>query len=350
MNRRRQTKNAEEAVLIVGAFFALVILGFGGYFLYNAVIQERSTYSIVAIDPVTGDVGAAGASCVPISASSLAALVPGQGAAAIQAAFIPKNQTEVFNLLSQGKTASEIIGQIGNDTYDSNFEIRQYGVVTLHGGNIQAAGFTGNETPTWAGDRQDLRYAVSVQGNTLESEAVVSDALAAFSATDVGSVELPDRLMRALEAASAAGGDRRCNNPSGFEQTAEAAFIMVAKAGQPPFTTPIGQEPSPNDPSLPWLYISVIEAKGGPNPLLDLRSRYNAWRSENLTPCTDCNLDAIPVPPGGRPQPLTKAILTILNRIGLRLDAILCCFAAIVVVVIGLFVILFRRRRRTRTV
>ena len=202
MNKRRQTKDVVIAVLTLDAFSALAILGLGGDFLHTAATQERSTYSIVAIDPVTGDVGAAGASCVPISASSLAALVPGKGAAAIQAAFITENQTEVFNLLSQGKTASEITRQISNDTYDSNFEIRQYGVVTLHEGNIQAAGFTGNETPDWAGDRQDITYAVSVQGNTLESEAVVSDALAAFSAADIGSVELSDRLMRALEAAS----------------------------------------------------------------------------------------------------------------------------------------------------
>ena len=348
MNKKPQIKDVGEIVLILGVFSAIAILGFGVYFLYNAVIQERSTYSIVAIDPVTGDVGAAGASCVPISASSLAALVPGQGAAAIQAAFIPDNQAEVFNLLSQGKTANEIIGKIGNAAYDSNFEIRQYGVVTLHEGNIQAAGFTGNGTPDWAGDRQDITYAVSVQGNTLESESVVVDALVAFSAADIGSVELSDRLMRALEAASAAGGDRRCNNLSGFQQTAEAAFIAVAKAGQPSFTTPIGQEPSPNDPTLPWLYISVIEAKGGPNPLLDLRSRYNAWRSENLPPCADCDLDAIPVPSGGNPQPFMKAILTIFNRIGLRLVAVACCLTSIVLV-IGLFIVFFRRRRQKRS-
>jgi hypothetical protein len=191
-------------------------------------------------------------------------------------------------------------------------------------------------------------YAVSVQGNTLESEAVVSDALAAFLATDIGSVELSDRLMRALEAASAAGGDRRCNNQSGFQQTAEAAFIMVAKAGHPSFTLPIGQEPSPNDPTLPWLYISVIEAKGGPNPLLELRSRYNAWRSENLPPCTDCNLGAISVPSGGHPNPLIKAILNILNRIGLRWVAISCCLLSIVLV-IALLITFFRRQRRNRT-
>jgi uncharacterized Ntn-hydrolase superfamily protein len=343
----RQIIPIVKVISMLGASLAFATLGTALYSLYSVASQDRSTFSIIAVDPVTGDVGAAGASCVPISASTLAALVPGKGAAAIQAAFIPENQTKVFDLLSQGKTASEIIRFISDNNYDSEVDIRQYGVVTLHEGNIQAAGFTGEKNNDWAGDRQDPTYAVSVQGNTLESEAVVSEALAAFSVTDIGSVKLPDRLMRALEAASAVGGDRRCNNQAGFQQTAQAAFIMVAKAGQPSFTTPIGKEPSPNDSTLPWLYISFIEAKGGPNPLIELRSRYNAWRSENLPPCADCNLDAIPVPSGGDPKPLTKAILNILNRIGLRLVAGLCCLISILLVITSLTVFFRRRKRRS---
>ena len=48
---------------------------------------EMTTWSVAAIDPVTGDVGVASASCVPSFADALAALVPGRGAAATQAAF-----------------------------------------------------------------------------------------------------------------------------------------------------------------------------------------------------------------------------------------------------------------------
>jgi uncharacterized Ntn-hydrolase superfamily protein len=240
--------------------------------------------------------------------------------------------------------AGEIIRVMSAPDYDSEVDIRQYGAVTLHQGTIQTAGFTGLENNEWAGDRQDLTHAVSVQGNTLESQAVVSDALAAFSAANIGSVQLPDRLMRALEAASAAGGDRRCNSQSGFQQTAQAAFIMVARADQPPFTTPLGKEPSPDDPSLPWLYISFVEAKGGPNPLVELRSRYNVWRTEHLPPCPDCDLEAIPVPSGGAPRPLVKTILNVSNRIGLGLVAGLCCLASILLVVAALITFFSRIR------
>jgi len=346
----RKTNLIARVISMLGVISALAMVGTVLYLLYIALSQDRSTYSIVAVDPATGDVGAAGASCVPISATSLAVLVPGQGAAAVQAAaIVPQNKIKVLGLLREGKTASEIISLMSGDAYDSEVDIRQYGVVTLNKGNIEVAGFTGNETANWSGDRQDSTYAVSVQGNTLQSEAVVSDALAAFSAADIGPAEFPDRLVRALEAASAAGGDRRCNNPSGFQQTAEAAFIVVAKADQPSFTTPLGKEPSPNDPALPWLYISVIEAKGGPNPLLELRSRYDAWRSEHLPRCAECDLNAIPVPSGGAPNPLIKTILNILNRIGLGLDAAICCFAGILLVMASL-VMFFRRRRRSRPV
>ena len=334
-----------RALLFLTATLALATLGTSLYPLYNLAPQDRSTYSIIAIDPDTGDVGAAGASCVPISAASLAALVPGQGVGAIQAAATPWNQTKVFDLLRQGTTAGEIIRLMTASDFDPEAGIRQYGAVTLDKGSVQAAGFTGPENNDWAGDRQDSTHAVSVQGNTLQSQAVVSDALAAFSAQDIGPVQLPDRLMRALEAASAAGGDRRCNSQSGFQQSAQAAFIMVAKADQPPFTTPLGKEPSPDDPSLPWLYISFVEAKGGPNPLLELRSRYNDWRAEHLPPCPDCDFEPIPVPPGGAPSPLVKTILNVSNRIGLGLAAGLCCLAGILFVM-GVLITFLRRRRR----
>jgi uncharacterized Ntn-hydrolase superfamily protein len=345
MNKRAKRINDLHDIPFFIMPIAITIMVILVHFLYITAIQKRSTYSIVAVDPVTGDVGAAGASCVPISASFLAVLAPGQGAGAIQAAGTPANQAKVFDLLHQGATAREIIRQVSDDTYDPEAGIRQYGVVTLQGGHIQTAGFTGSENNDWAGDRQDSTYAVSVQGNTLESEAVVSDALAAFSATDIGPVELPDRLMRALEAASAAGGDRRCNNLLGFQQTAQAAFIMFSRADQPPFKTSFGKEPSPNDPALPWLYISFIEAKGGPNPLLELRSRYDTWRSKNLPPCTDCKLEAIPVPPGGTPNPIVKATLNLLNRVGLGWTAVLCCLTTILVFIALLITLCSRRKR-----
>jgi uncharacterized Ntn-hydrolase superfamily protein len=345
MDKRIQTKHILDVVLILVACFALTLLGLAGLSLYEVAVQKRSTYSIVAVDPVTGNVGVAGASCVPISAGGMTTLVPGKGAAATQAAFTLQNQAKVFDLLLQGATASEIIEFVSDDSYDADVEIRQYGVVTLNEGIIQVAGFTGKENNDWAGDQQDSTMAVSVQGNTLADAAVVSNALAAYIDEEIGTVELPDRLLRALEAASAAGGDSRCNQ-AGIQQTAQAAFIAVAKADQLPFAATLARDPTPDDHTLPWLYISVIEPQGGPNPLLELRNQYNTWRSENLPSCEDCDLDRIPVPTGGAPRPLLKAILKIVNRIGL-VGVGVGCIGFALLVSISVIIYFWRRKRRS---
>ena len=339
-----RTRNPATAVLVLSLFIALAGFSLAAGFLQNVATQDRSTYSIVAVDPETGDVGIAGASCVPISAAGMTTLVPGKGAAATQAGYWPLNQARVFEALLQGASASEIIELVTDDSFDDMVEIRQYGAVTLVDGNIQAAGFTGSENANWAGDQQDSSMAVSVQGNTLEDSAVVSNALDAFIDQGIGDVELSDRLMRALEAASAAGGDKRCNEGD-FQQTAEAAFIAVSQADQPPIAITVAKDPSRNDPAYPWLFISVIEAKGGPNPLLELRSEYDAWRAEHLAPCMGCDLDPIPVPAGGNPKPITKALLKILSQIGLIGFGGFCCISVALLVFVPL-IIYFRRRRR----
>lgn len=316
-------------------------------FIYNAVIPEKSTFSVVAVDPLTGEVGSAGASCVPISAAGMTALVPGQGASATQAAALdPKQRMQIFNMLQQGATATEIIDFVSNESFDADNGDRQYGVATFGGGKVHVAGFTGNQTEAWSGDQQNLAMAVSAQGNTLEGPHVISDALAAFAATDIGPVAFPDRLLRALEAASAAGGDRRCNG-NGIQQTAQAAFIAVSRADQPPFAATLGRDPSPNDPDTPWLFISVIEGKGGSNPLLELRKQYDAWRSENLPACNECDLDPIPVPRGGIPRPLSRIALGLVSRLGLGATAGTICLTSVLMVAV--VIIIFRRRMLKRT-
>ena len=54
--------------------------------------MEMTTWSVVGVDPKTGDVGVAVASCVPSFGDAVAALVPGKGAAATQAGFDIKNR------------------------------------------------------------------------------------------------------------------------------------------------------------------------------------------------------------------------------------------------------------------
>lgn len=248
---------------------------------------DMTTWSVVGVDPATGDVGVAMASCVPNTlADALAALVPGKGAAATQAAFDINNRNKVFAGLKEGASADEIIRRVSDSTTDARLGSRQYGVVTMSGGKVQTAGFTGKPMldgaakpgGRYAGVRADASMGVSVQGNTLASPEVVANALAAFVWQDpAGFNLLPDRLMRAVQAGSAAGGDVRCNNDS-TRQTAATAMILVARGTDQPYATEKIGMSDQGTPNAPWLELSVTTAQGGDNPLLELRRRYDQWR------------------------------------------------------------------------
>ena len=241
---------------------------------------DMTTWSIAALDPETGDVGVAMASCVPETfGDAVAALVPGKGVAAVQAAWNLDNRNRVYAALREGLTARQVIERVTAPSADTATGRRQYGVVTMVGGEVQIAGYTGDGTSDWAGIRSDEGMAVTAQGNTLVSEAVVGDALLAFQREDPdGRNTLPDRLMRALEAGSAAGGDVRCNR-DGIRSTAATAMLLAARGGDAPYATEnIGMSDQGTE-RAPWLAISHTTPREGPNPVGEVRRRYDAWRS-----------------------------------------------------------------------
>ncbi len=283
MNRDSLSK--KSAFLISSATFLVLSLAVSITDTHSSLGQslQTNTWTIVAVDETTGDVGVAGASCVPNThADALAALVPGRGAAATQAQFTLENRNRVFQLLQAGVSADEIIRQVSDPNADSRVEDRQYGVVTIGNGSIRAKAFTGSINPEWSGTQQDIGMGVTIQGNTLVSEAVVSNALQAFrSDSNLDQNTLPDRLMRALEAGSAAGGDSRCNNDQ-VEQTAATAFILVARGRDEPYATRRIGITDMGTTDAPWLAISATESRFGPNPLIELRNLYDVWREENL--------------------------------------------------------------------
>lgn len=274
----------------------------------RAAEPHPNTWSIVALDERTGDVGAAAASCFPGPIVGLAALVPGNGVAVAQADFSLLNRNQVFEMLKLGIPAKGIVARVTSLKNDPQASTRQYGVVTITNDLVQVAGYTGSHTMAYADDRQRLDAAVSVQGNFLVGEEVIDDAMVAFQARDKGPLALPDRLMRALEAGSAAGGDLRCDQ--GIQQTASTAFIVVLLNDQEPFAAPFSDFSISNVEPMPWLLLSVTVERGGPNPIVELRRQYDVWRAINLPPCPTCDLQPIPVPPGitSPDQEGTKAI------------------------------------------
>jgi uncharacterized Ntn-hydrolase superfamily protein len=159
----------------------------------------QATFSIVAHDPQTGELGIA----VQSRAFSVGAGVPwaeaGVGAVATQSATNESFGPRGLSLMRSGFTAQQTLEiLLGSDPGREN---RQVGIVDAYG---HAATFTGEECGSWAGDSTEVD--LSVQGNLLAGPAVVRDMVTAFHGTEG---ELAEKLLAALHAAQAAGGDKR---------------------------------------------------------------------------------------------------------------------------------------------
>ncbi len=223
----------------------------------------RATWSVVAVDPRTREVGISGASCIG-GVEIIGGLAPGRGAVAAQSFTSLRGRYEAIEMLRRGESPRAIVARLGDPDFDSPFglplyELRQYGVAAL-GFESAPAAYTGSWAIPWRGDAQGR--GVSVQGNMLYGGDVVERARAAFEADVPGCrATLADRLVAALEAGAEASGDRRCSR----EQTALSAFVAVARPD--------------DDERKPTLEIVVPEQEsGGDNPVALLRARYDAWR------------------------------------------------------------------------
>ncbi len=158
-----------------------------------------STFSIVAIDTVTQELGVA----VQSKYFSVGGVVPwaeaGVGAVATQANVNPSLGPRALALLRTGLSAPDVMRAMA--AADSGWAGRQFGIVDARG---RAANWTGKRCLDWAGGRTGPGFAV--QGNILAGQAVVEGMAKAFQETRG---ELAERLIAALEAAQAAGGDKR---------------------------------------------------------------------------------------------------------------------------------------------
>lgn len=158
-----------------------------------------STYSIVAYDPDRKEWGVGVASKVLAVGAGVPSLKAGVGAIATQSyanlAYGPK----AIALLTEGKSAEEVI-KILTDA-DKNKEVRQVGVVDREG---RVANFTGAKCIPWAGAKSGKHY--TCQGNLLANEKVIADMAETFENTKG---RLAWRIMEAMDAAEAAGGDKR---------------------------------------------------------------------------------------------------------------------------------------------
>jgi uncharacterized Ntn-hydrolase superfamily protein len=234
---------------------------FGAILIYAAPCS--ATYSIVGADTATREVGGTGTSCLGGSdVYIIYGAVPGMGVIHAQAQYNQNGRDRGVELLEQGTAPAEIITAITAASFDSNARVRQYGVADATG---RTAGFTGMGAQAFADDRQGTSgtFSYSVQGNILTSEAVLTQAAAAFEAPGC---DLAERLMRALEAGADNGeGDSRCT-PDGIPS--DSSYIQVERPD-----TALGS------------YLELhVRRSGSESPIPGLREQFDEWRASHPCP------------------------------------------------------------------
>ncbi len=215
-----------------------------------------STFSIIAFDPATNDLGVGVQSRAFGAGAAVPYAKPGVGAVATQASANRSYGPKAIALLEQGLSPTEVVKRITDE--DPGRDTRQVAVIDTKG---RSAVYTGkrvidrNSDPAdtvhfgaWAGHAAGRNF--SVQGNTLASEAVVKAMAEAY---ERGAGSMAERLMDALDAGQSTGGDVR---------GMQSAGILVVRP------LPPGSESTVER-------IVDIRVDDAPNPFVELRRLLN---------------------------------------------------------------------------
>jgi len=207
------------------------------------------TFSIAAIDPRTGEVGVAVTTRVPCVGNGVPWVRAGVGAVATQASTRTEYGNELLDALAKGEAPDAALKRLL--AADSGAASRQVGVIDLKGRSAQ---HTGTRPQQWAGHRAGMNYVT--QGNVLVGPEVIDAVAKSFEASEGQPRHLADRLIDAIAAGHAFGGDRR----HGLRQSA-AVVVADARPGRSRRTD--GQT----------VNISVCE---NPEPVAEMRRIYDA--------------------------------------------------------------------------
>ncbi|MEO6694321.1 MAG: DUF1028 domain-containing protein [Ignavibacteria bacterium] len=218
-------------------------------FAYDA--RSQDTFSIVAIDPLTGEVGSAGASCIAGSII-LSDVHPGRGVIHSQASYLSANQNYARSLMNLGLSPEQIRDSMIAHDSQNNPSVRQYGIVDLIGGGRTAA-YTGVNCFNYKNHILGTTY--SIQGNILLGQQILDSMQSRFLRT---TGTLADKMMAALQGAKVIGADTRC---TGRNTSSISAFIRMGR---------------PQDTSgILFLDLNVNNTPVGRDPIDSLQILYN---------------------------------------------------------------------------
>ncbi len=243
----------------------------------------HATWSIVVVNTQTGEVCVATATC--LTGTDIQNAVPvlkvGVGAAAAQS-FVSQNaKVKIFDGFCNGTTPTEILAVI--QSMDGFYQGRQFGIVDMVN---PSAGHTGSSAGIAKGDIQGTfgDYKYSIQGNVLTGTQVLT---AAENALINAPGDMGQKVMEAMEAARALGGDGRCScsvgaptscgvPPPGFTKSAHVGSVQLARVGDVDSACASGPDCAAG---LYYLDLNVIGFFADPDPVFTLQTMYDAWRA-----------------------------------------------------------------------
>jgi uncharacterized Ntn-hydrolase superfamily protein len=207
---------------------------------------QYSTFSLCAIDPATGQSGAAVTTRVPFVGRAVPHVRAGVGAVCTQASTMVEYGPRGLDLMAKGVAPAVAIPQLLAD--DAQRESRQLGMIDMQG---RSAAHTGKQNNDWAGSKQGKNY--TTQANIMVGPEVLDAVSATFEATEGTGMPLAERMILALEAGYAKGGDKRWGS-------LQSAAIKVA---------------DPNDPGRGGDHITLaIEVGEHPEPVAEMKRIY----------------------------------------------------------------------------
>jgi len=210
---------------------------------------DFSTFSIAAIDPRTGESGVAVTTRVPCVGNGVPWVRAGVGAVATQANTRTEYGNGLLDRIAAGLTPDAALKEML--AADTGAASRQIGIIAMDG---KSATYTGTGTTQWAGGRQGRNYVT--QGNLLVSGATIDAVAANFEASEGSPRHLADRLIDAIAAGHAAGGDAR-------KGRSQSAAVVVA-------------DPRPGRSRRQDKITAFINVCENAEPVAELRRIYNA--------------------------------------------------------------------------
>jgi len=186
------------------------------------------TWSLLAHEPESGSFAVAVTTCALAVGASCPFVRTGVGAVSTQSITNRYLGPAVLDAMARGLSPAAAIE--GSLVGDDGKHLRQVHALDRHG---RSAAWTGENCVEWAGHRFGTGW--SVAGNMLSGEAVIADTIASFLARQ--DLAIPERMVAALQAGEAAGGDKRGRQ--------SAALKLVTTEDFPDIDLRVDNHPSP---------------------------------------------------------------------------------------------------------